>query len=290
VLMNIPLMRAPAPTRQPAPARERAAAAPAQATTSTASLPRPAAKAVSNAADLIQVRAVLRAGDTASGSPDVAVTGPCARANTCPTYQLRPARWPTDKTGRAVINFAYNDDGRRSARAKAEAAGPALNAAAREWMRWNSNVVLRNVGTTTAGFGATGSDGSCADGHNVVTWSRLEPGAVGEAVICFDKTLRVVRDADLALSSTLHWETVASAPRSRHSFDLQEIYTHELGHWLSLIDLYSPESGQYQTMFGDAKYGETRKRTPALGDIIGVEKAYPCGKGDSCPRTGIVND
>jgi hypothetical protein len=123
-----------------------------------------------------------------------------------------------------------------------------------------------------------------------VTWSRLEPGAVGVAALCFDKTFRVIRDADLALSSTLRWEAVGGAPRSRHSFDLQSIYTHEFGHWLSLVDLYSPETGQYQTMFGNTKYGETRKRTLALGDVVGVQKAYPCAAGDRCPRAGMLND
>ena len=43
-------------------------------------------------------------------------------------------------------------------------------------------------------------------------------------------------------------------------------------------------------MMGNEKYGETRKRTLALGDIVGIQLAYPCGSGDTCPRKGIVND
>jgi hypothetical protein len=62
-----------------------------------------------------------------------------------------------------------------------------------------------------------------------------------------------------------------------------------MGHWLSLLDMYSPTANR-QTMFGSADPNETRKRTPALGDIVGVQTAYPCGSGDSCPRSGIAAD
>ena len=214
---------------------------------------------------------------------------PCPRASTCESYELRPARWPTDDGGRAVIPFSYNDEGRRRARAPDGQLIPALRASMSEWSRWNSNIVFQDQGTTTARFAADGADGTCDDGTNVVTWEKFDREVIGAAVLCFDKTGKVIRDADLALNSTQHWETVSGEPESRHSHDIQSILTHELGHWLALEDLYSGTDAR-QTMFGNTAYGETRKRTLARGDALGIQKAYPCGSGDRCPREGFKED
>jgi hypothetical protein len=159
----------------------------------------------------------------------------------------------------------------------------------REWSRWNSNLVFRDTGTSSATFGADGEDGSCDDGTNVVTWERFSPDVIGAAAVCYDRTGRKIRDADLALNAVQHWERVSGEPESRHSFDIDSILTHELGHWFDLEDLYAAE-GSRQTMSGTTEYGEVRKRTLALGDIVGIQKAYACASGDNCPRSGIADD
>ncbi len=225
-------------------------------------------------------------GGAAPGSAD---SGPCAKASTCPDFQLRPARWPTDKNGTATINWKFNDDGRRAVRAPAGLLENAVSAAMSQWSHWDSNVVFRYQGLTTAAFGATGKDGSCADGTNVVTWDKFDSDIIAMAGVCTDDAGKVVRDADLALNVTYHWENITGTPSTRHSIDITSIVTHELGHWLGLLDLDSPQD-VHQTMSGYAGYGETNKRTPALGDIMGVQKLFPCGPGDSCPRTGIADD
>jgi len=55
--------------------------------------------------------------------------------------------------------------------------------------------------------------------------------------------------------------------------DLQNIATHEFGHWLVLDDLYN-RPAQTQTMYGYSTYGETIKRTLESGDIAGLEAIY----------------
>ncbi|HYZ92026.1 MAG TPA: matrixin family metalloprotease [Actinomycetota bacterium] len=214
---------------------------------------------------------------------------PCPRASTCDTHQLKRAKWPTDSSGSAIIPFAYNDEARRRARAPDGITQPALKAAMSEWSHWNSNIVFRDTGTTTATFAADGKDGSCDDGTNVITWGRFEPEVIGAAVLCFDESGRVIRDADLALNAAQHWERVSGTPESRHSHDIQSILTHELGHWLGFEDIYSGDAVR-QTMYGNTAYGQTNKRTLALGDIVGIQKAYPCSDGDRCPRSGIKDD
>lgn len=55
--------------------------------------------------------------------------------------------------------------------------------------------------------------------------------------------------------------------------DFENIATHELGHSVSLDDLYEDRCSE-QTMFGYADYGETKKRTLEAGDITGISKLY----------------
>ena len=215
--------------------------------------------------------------------------GPCPKASTCKTPVVRPARFKTDGTGRVSIPWKFNDEGRRNLRAPQGLLESAVRSATAEWSRWNSNISFPYAGSTSTTFAADGTDGSCDDGTNTVTWHQFDPSVIAAVATCTDPEGKTVRDVDLALNVTQHWEDIRTEPDSRHTFDIRSIVTHEIGHWLSLVDLYDGDSVA-QTMMGNAVYGETRKRTLALGDIIGIQTAYPCGGGDSCPRSGIVDD
>ncbi len=214
---------------------------------------------------------------------------PCPKATTCERYQLRRARLPSTSSGRVDIPYRFNDEGRRNLRAPAGLLESAFRSSAQQWKSWNSNLNFIHQGTTTATFAAEGPDGGCDDGTNVVTWHRFDASVIAAVSVCTDDSGRVVRDVDLAMNVTQHWEDVSGEPDSRHSFDIRSIVTHELGHWLSFADIYGGADSK-QTMFGQADHGETSKRTLALGDVVGVQTAYPCHTGDSCPRTGIKND
>ena len=224
-----------------------------------------------------------------SDEPRAAGAGPCPKATTCTVHQLQRARWLTDSTGKLTVKWKFNDEGRRKLRAPDGLLESAVEAGMAEWHKWNSNVNFAYGGTTTALFGARGRDGSCDDGTNVIGWARMDRDIIAQVITCLDSSGRRVVDTDLALNITQHWEDVQGEPDSRHTFDIRSIVTHELGHVLSLADLYSGDA-VYMTMMGNARYGETRKRTLGLGDIIGVQTAYKCGSGDACPRKGIVND
>ncbi len=227
---------------------------------------------------------------TTTARPAASTSGtPCPKATTCKRYQVRRARLPSTNSGRVDIPYRFNDEGRRNLRAPAGLLESAFRSSTQEWRKWNSNLNFNNQGTTTAKFAAKGKDGGCDDGTNVVTWHRFESNVIAAVAVCTDDSGRVVRDVDLAMNVTQHWEDVSGEPDSRHSFDIRSIVTHELGHWLSFADIYGSADSK-QTMFGQAGHGETNKRSLALGDVIGVQAAYPCGSGDSCPRTGVKND
>jgi hypothetical protein len=275
---------AKAPARRQAAAAKPVAAPAAKPATGVVDVP----DAIAPAADLVRVTTVLYARQNPSAE-GFDLGGPCPRASTCGVHQLNRVRWKADETGRVVIPFAYNDDGRRELRAPDEATVlDALGRAMGEWSRWNSNIAFTNTGTSDATFGADGPDGSCADGTNVVTWERFSNDVVGAAATCLDRAGRVVRDTDLALNINHRWQDGTN--ERRPGYDLQSIFTHELGHWLGLADLYVGIDASRQTMFGSTNHNEVHARTLALGDIRGVQRAYPCAAGDACSRAGISDD
>ena len=253
-------------------------------------LPAPAVKALpaaSKPSDLVRVVYAIKAGDTPQAV--TAAKGVCPAAPTCDIFGITGYRLKTDRNGTAVIDYKYNDANRRDLRSPdPPAVRDAIHAAAAAWHHWDSNIVMRDAGNTTAEPGALGRDGTCSDGINTIGWGRVDdPDVVGEATMCLDKTEHVIRDADIVLNISMWW---SNGPNPRRAvYDVQEILTHEMGHWLSLTDQYSDTSSS-QTMHGSADPNETRKRTPALGDVIGLQTAYPCGSGDNCPRSGIVKD
>lgn len=214
----------------------------------------------------------------------------CPSAKTCEVYQLRNRRWPTNPDGSVDIHFAYNDRWRRRLFSPdTPEVLSALEAAASQWERANSNVRFHGDGTTRWDVGHKGRDGSCDDGVNVIGWKKFATDIIGAAISCFDRRTGDVRDVDLALNTAHHWDRLAAADKASETYDVQSVLTHELGHWLALEDIYSARAVR-QTMYGVVELGEIRKRTLALGDIVGVQAAYPCAGGDSCPRTGIIDD
>ena len=57
------------------------------------------------------------------------------------------------------------------------------------------------------------------------------------------------------------------------SYDVEDILTHEVGHWLMLNDLYN-SSDQQLTMYGYGSLGELFKDSLGYGDVLGVKKIY----------------
>ncbi|MFC1909987.1 hypothetical protein ACFLXC_01680 [Chloroflexota bacterium] len=56
--------------------------------------------------------------------------------------------------------------------------------------------------------------------------------------------------------------------------DIQNIMTHEAGHWLMLEDLDNSGAAE-QTMYYQAADGELKKRSLEEGDIAGIQMIYP---------------
>lgn len=99
-------------------------------------------------------------------------------------------------------------------------------------------------------------------------------------------------DADIIVNGKHHFTDSSLSDddwhAERNSYDLQNVLTHELGHWLGLGESYdNPEA----TMFAYVSPNETKKRDLDAEDILLVQVAYwqadnPSGKSSGCAIRG----
>jgi len=107
------------------------------------------------------------------------------------------------------------------------------------------------------------------DSFNGISFGLLDPGAIAVTTYWYyTDTLELV-EADTEFNTYYQW----SLSGESGTMDLQNIATHEFGHWLNLGDLYNKPAKQ-QTMYGYSTYGETSKQSIESGDIAGLELIY----------------
>ena len=115
------------------------------------------------------------------------------------------------------------------------------------------------------------------DYKNVITWARLQPGVVAVATIWYYSATGEIVDADIELNSYYKWGIDLDDEGTEYTltgkFDIQNIVTHEAGHWSGLDDIYD-DTYWAMTMYGYTHYGETIKISLEPGDIAGVQAVY----------------
>ncbi len=145
-------------------------------------------------------------------------------------------------------------------------------------------------GTTTS------SNGGAYDGMNILMWHETSwPSYYPASVIAVCTTWYNVDgdgsilDADIVFNGVDYkWSTTGATD----AMDVQNIATHEIGHFSGLADLYSYFSDSEKTLYGYASNGETKKRTFDQDDEDGIRHIYPAGasSGDiNAPETTISN-
>ncbi len=144
------------------------------------------------------------------------------------------------------------------------------------WMGANSSLVFNYGGTTERQAGRL-------DGWNVVSWRRLQAGALAITYIWVSRLTGRVVEVDTAFNSLYAWYDFPVAegytadtycPDRPTAFDIRNIATHELGHWIGLGDLYD-DSSKDATMYGYSDVQELKKRTLATGDRNGAQAVTP---------------
>lgn len=127
-----------------------------------------------------------------------------------------------------------------------------------------------------------------ADGNNVVGWADLNAEGFTNAiaVTMIWSIGGIIQEVDMAFNNNAifewsqnglgdeEWDFVDTP--GKYDVDVQNIATHEAGHWLLLGDMYNKPAGE-QTMFGISAEFDLQKRSLESGDIAGIEEIYPAG-------------
>ena len=109
---------------------------------------------------------------------------------------------------------------------------------------------------------------SVGSGHKFKVGSVSNSAAVAET-----NTTRIgttIINALTTFNQNLNFSTTGES--GKH--DVRNAATHELGHWLRLLDLYG-SGDTSKTMYGNFSLGETLKRTLEADDLNGINYIYP---------------
>ncbi len=109
------------------------------------------------------------------------------------------------------------------------------------------------------------------DGINILCFGPMgSSGVLGQNITWYYTSTGEIIDSDIKFNSDVPYNTDGSL----NDYDVQNVATHELGHSLSLSDLY--DSGDTEkTMYGIVSKGETKKRDLHQDDIYGIIYLYP---------------
>jgi len=134
-----------------------------------------------------------------------------------------------------------------------------------------SSFTFIDGGTTSS------SDHGTTDGVNIIDFGPIEEiGVLGQNTFWFFSNGEMI-DSDIRFNTNNEWSTDGSPDK----FDVQNVGTHELGHSLSLEDLFGAEDTE-KTMYGISSPGETNQRTLHQDDKDGISYLYPS---DTCSFT-----
>jgi len=169
-----------------------------------------------------------------------------------PDYKLLPFHWYT--TAEYWIN-PKNKYG-----FTISAVVTAINTSADTWDKETNATVFSYMGTTSRSAGKY-------DGYNVVAWGSYRWGVIAVTYIWY--TGDKIVETDTRMNTWFKWSLTGEARK----MDVQNIMTHEFGHWCGLDDLYD-DADYWLTMYGYANYGENHKQTLGYGDILGLQAVY----------------
>jgi PKD repeat protein len=143
-----------------------------------------------------------------------------------------------------------------------------------------------NVPNKNFTFVYNGSTNSTAwgvnDGKNIVCFGVIsDAGVLAVNNFWFYSDTGKMIDSDIKFNTKFTWSTDGSQDK----YDVQNVATHELGHSLSLADLYGAADSE-KTMYGYSAMGETKQRTLNQDDINGINYLY--GNNNSSTSTSAA--
>ncbi|HEY91411.1 MAG TPA: hypothetical protein G4O07_06210 [Dehalococcoidia bacterium] len=212
----------------------------------------------------------------APGKPDgTPGVGPAKKTKDTELYSYSKTHWPDSVVLNGGITYCYNP---------ANEPGDFEAAIIASFDAWEedpgSYVDFEHMGGTEE---VPGLDVPQPDGQNIVGWADLSddyPNAIGITIIWSyrSRSEKIIVDCDTVLNSNSYYAWTASDGQQlpdtgAYDVDVQNIMTHEAGHWLMLNDMYYDAASE-QTMYGYASDAELKKRSLEDGDLAGVRRIY----------------
>jgi len=153
----------------------------------------------------------------------------------------------------------------------ATAARTAITDAFATWTAADTQKVFIDGGNTTA-------KNARFDRINAILWKNIGAGSIAVTYVWYYTATGLVAEVDMIFNKGYPWrvftDNVAGCSTQYDAYDLLNIATHEIGHWVGLDDLYN-DSDADLTMYGFGAGGELKKRTLGTGDISGVNEVTP---------------
>ena len=220
--------------------------------------------------------------ESAHGKPDgTPGVGPAKKTKDTELYAYSKTHWPDSVVLNGGIPYYYNP---------VNEPGDFQVAILASFDAWEedpeSYVDFTYVDTTTE---LPGLDVPQPDLQNIVGWGDLTgyyPDAIGVTIVWSYRSRgqRIIVDCDTVLNTASMYAWVAPvvsgdpdeqqlADTGAYDVDVQNIMTHEAGHWLMLNDMYYDAAAE-QTMYGYASDRELKKRSLEEGDLAGVRRIY----------------
>jgi len=124
--------------------------------------------------------------------------------------------------------------------------------------------------------GATSAKTAKFDGTNEILFKPITSSAIAITYIWYYPSTGQLVESDTVFNKNYKWSvnTSTSDCVNTLSYDVQNIGTHEFGHWIGLDDLYNAADKDL-TMYGYGELGELKKDTLGKGDITGVNTILP---------------
>jgi Matrixin len=143
----------------------------------------------------------------------------------------------------------------------------AVSLAAQEWDD-HTNADLLSATPVVEG---TGVASVTFNGENAVYFATYsDENVIAVASYWYSRVTREIFECDIMFNAAFAWGDAEADPEI---MDLQNIATHELGHFFNLADIYDT-SKDYLTMYGYSWEGDLQKRDLAIGDIAGIQKVF----------------
>ena len=148
-----------------------------------------------------------------------------------------------------------------------ETFAPAIGLAAETWDEATTVELANDVINTVSDEAGQ----LLANNVNAVFFADLDSSTIAVASVWYNRFTRKIVECDIRFNTDFDWGNaeIETSP----VMDLQNIATHELGHFFNLADIYD-STKSYLTMYGSSYEGDIEKRTLADGDKAGIVAVF----------------